>query len=394
MYRKTKLQHILLFFLIISLLFPVICGLSYAQGNNLALVKVSVLNVREGPGTNYRIIGRVTLNQQLEILERRQDWLRVKLPNNQAGWVAAEFVKETGQAFKTIRVNANLVNIRSGPGTNYSIITRVQRNDELQVLNREGDWYQILLPNKQVGWIAGWLVVEVQTNPSGSPAAETQPDTKADVPPDNNQDNTNTAAAVLLSDKPPGQLQVGIVTVSLLNVRSGPGTDYSLLTQVKKDSQVLVLKQSGEWYMVRLPNNQEGWISAPLVKLIENSSSKSPDNSSSSSGSNNSSNVPQGTDRLFAEVNASLLNVRSGPGTSYSNLFQVSRGSLLSVLNSNPNGQWFEIQTDNGQSGWVSGDYIVLKNIMSQPIINPGGTAQGSQGLKGRIIIIDPGHGG
>ncbi len=48
--------------------------------------------------------------------------------------------------------------VRAGPGTNYSMLSKVPAGVRLSVLSRRGDWYQVRLPGGEVGWIAGFLL--------------------------------------------------------------------------------------------------------------------------------------------------------------------------------------------------------------------------------------------
>jgi hypothetical protein len=55
-----------------------------------------------------------------------------------------------------------------------------------------------------------------------------------------------------------------------VNVRSGPGTGYEIVTTLSPDTRVSVLDQSadGAWYKIRLEDGQEGWISTSLLTVI------------------------------------------------------------------------------------------------------------------------------
>ena len=55
------------------------------------------VNMRDGPGTIYPIIGKVTIGQQVEVLsESGTGWLRLRvLPQQQVGWVSASLVRKT-----------------------------------------------------------------------------------------------------------------------------------------------------------------------------------------------------------------------------------------------------------------------------------------------------------
>jgi uncharacterized protein YgiM (DUF1202 family) len=52
------------------------------------VVKVPVANLRSGPGTRNRIVGRAEYGEVLRTLERRQGWVRVRPAQGAAGWVA------------------------------------------------------------------------------------------------------------------------------------------------------------------------------------------------------------------------------------------------------------------------------------------------------------------
>ncbi|HJH62763.1 MAG TPA: phosphodiester glycosidase family protein [Firmicutes bacterium] len=65
--------------------------------------------------------------------------------------------------------------------------------------------------------------------------------------------------------------QVGLVTASpSLNVRSGPGTGYSLVGSLATGAQVAVLAEQNGWYQVLFPSGSAavtGWVSASYVTL-------------------------------------------------------------------------------------------------------------------------------
>ena len=46
------------------------------------------VNLREGPGIQYKIIGRAYMNNTFEILAENPGWLRVRLENRTVGWMS------------------------------------------------------------------------------------------------------------------------------------------------------------------------------------------------------------------------------------------------------------------------------------------------------------------
>ncbi|MDQ2091209.1 SH3 domain-containing protein [Marimonas arenosa] len=59
------------------------------------------------------------------------------------------------------KVSASRVNLRQGPGTDYSVVTKLTRDTEVEVLSDDGDgWVKLrVLASGRVGWMADYLLV-------------------------------------------------------------------------------------------------------------------------------------------------------------------------------------------------------------------------------------------
>ena len=77
----------------------------------------------------------------------------------------------------------------------------------------------------------------------------------------------------------------GLVTADVLNVRSGPGTNYSVVTKVKKYEYIRVFAGVGNWYIVQVEGDYVGAVSQQYVKPIY----------ASGSTGGNTNNTAQGT---------------------------------------------------------------------------------------------------
>lgn len=62
---------------------------------------------------------------------------------------------------------------------------------------------------------------------------------------------------------------VGIVTGNLVNVRSGPGTTFPVITQLNMGDRVVILAYEGDWTRVRLSTGQEAYIFGKFVQCEE-----------------------------------------------------------------------------------------------------------------------------
>ena len=52
------------------------------------VVKSQVANLRSGPGTQHRIVGRLEYGELLRTREKRADWVRVERSEGVSGWIA------------------------------------------------------------------------------------------------------------------------------------------------------------------------------------------------------------------------------------------------------------------------------------------------------------------
>jgi len=73
---------------------PCLSVTSSQETETTATVKVAVLNVRDGPGTNFRVLSQVRRGTRLIVLDwtDRRDWLKVRTPVDMTGWVSAALV--------------------------------------------------------------------------------------------------------------------------------------------------------------------------------------------------------------------------------------------------------------------------------------------------------------
>ncbi len=66
-------------------------------------------------------------------------------------------------------VQADQLNVRSGPGTDHETLTQVSRGMRLSILDTSADWYKVKLPSGKTGWVVAWYVKEdIQSSASGT----------------------------------------------------------------------------------------------------------------------------------------------------------------------------------------------------------------------------------
>lgn len=123
-----------------------------------------------------------------------------------------------------------------------------------------------------------------------------------------------------------------VTTVSgRLNVRSGASASSATVATLQKGSYVTLISQTGSWWRVEYAGGKYGYCHKDYITVVQGS----PASVNTSSGS---------------------LNVRSGPGTSYSRTAMLAKGETVIVLTSS--GDWSRILYHGTKTGYVSSRYL------------------------------------
>ena len=102
----------------------------------------------------------------------------------------------------------------------------------------------------------------------------------------------------------------GIVTATKLNVRSGPGTIYSVVDTVNKNEYVRVFAGIGNWYIIQTDDDHVGMVSSQYLKAIY--STESEKTSSNNTSTQTTTVLTEDEKEVFNLIN----NKRIGAGLS------------------------------------------------------------------------------
>ena len=169
-------------------LMPDVGGKPFASAND-------ALNVRSGPGSTFERIGQLRPGETVEVVGRNQDnsWLQIPYSNPSGrAWISAQFATLIGDLSKvsvagvpapavppqpvpsqpppappapakTRGTTSDILNVRSGPGTQFRALGRVPKGTAFDVVGRnaESTWLQVPYPDAgSRGWItAEWVQV-------------------------------------------------------------------------------------------------------------------------------------------------------------------------------------------------------------------------------------------
>lgn len=240
-------------------------------------IKNGPLNVRSNAGTQYKKLGTIAKGKSITIKGTKKDkagtkWYKFTF-KSKTGYVCGKYVtvksstpstssssvKSYSPAKKGTIKNGPL-NVRSNAGTKYSKLGTVKKGAAVTLTGEKtgtdkAKWYRIKFGSK-TGYVhSKYVTVKSTSKPSAPKPTETA---------------VNKAATI--KNGP-------------LNVRSGPGTNYSKVGSVAKGAKVKILTQtknsSGQiWYKYDYTSSKKGYVLSDYVSL---SSSTSP---SKTEGSN------------------------------------------------------------------------------------------------------------
>lgn len=100
----------------------------------------------------------------------------------------------------------------------------------------------------------------------------------------------------------------GLVTATVLNVRSGPGVTYNVVTTIKKNEYIRVFAGVGDWYIVQTEGDFVGAVNKKYIKPIYASSNASTGSSSNNNSTSSTSELSKDELEVFNLINTQRIN--------------------------------------------------------------------------------------
>src|SRR6185503_505077 len=95
-------------------------------------------------GDKVTVLERITVEKPKA--DEPTNWAKIKLPENTPVWVFAPFVKDS-------KVAATRLNLRAGPGENYSVLGRLNRGDDIKEIRKVEEWMEVQAPKDAYAFI-------------------------------------------------------------------------------------------------------------------------------------------------------------------------------------------------------------------------------------------------
>ena len=155
---------------------------------------------------------------------------------------------------------------------------------------------------------------------------------------------------------------IGTVNASSLRLRSGPSTSSATIAYAPRGDYAVVIGKTGSWYQV-IYNLKTGYMHERY--LITNTIK----------------NIELG----YGKVNATRVNLRTGPGTSYSSIGKANTGDKAYIIGLN--NQWYKVIFGSSIC-YIRSDYLDLTEI---PYENAASTKKPVFFVDGKSTGVAPG---
>ena len=143
---------------------PIVVPQPVVNGANQYYVNAGRLNVRSGPSSKYSVVGVLNRGQVVTSLGRSGNWTQIQLSSG-VGYVYTKYITAYG-AYSPIQTATPVyggysnycyattaLNIRSGPGEQYSVIGMVYASSVLRRIAVSGNYTRIQVSNGSVAYV-------------------------------------------------------------------------------------------------------------------------------------------------------------------------------------------------------------------------------------------------
>ncbi len=257
---------------------------SNTTGTASGYVSGDYVNLRKGAGTNYAIVTNLRQNTKLTFLDTKlynTNWYKVKLASSSTtGYIHKDYAKITSNsnsnnnsnttATASGYVSGDYVNLRKGAGTNYAVVANLRKNTKLTFLDTKlynTNWYKVKLASSSTtGYIhKDYAKITSTNNNSGN----------------NSGKNSTTTTTT-----------TGHVNDDYVNLRKGAGTNYSVVTCMRKNTKFTFISTelyNTSWFNIKLSDGKTGYIYKQYA-TIDSTTTTKPNNSNNNNNNNNNGN--------------------------------------------------------------------------------------------------------
>ena len=305
----------------------------------------SALNLRTGPGADYRVILVMPAGASVWIAEDRAQGSYVPVTyQGTDGWAASAYLTTgggttdggttdggttgsgTGAATTTTAVN-----LRAGPSTGDAVLAVMPAGAGVTLTGQSANGFLSVSYQGRAGWASADYLTTGGSSPAPTPA--------------------------------PGGSTGTATTTSVLNLRSGPSTGDAVLAVMPAGASVSLTGQRSNGFSSVTYQGRAGWAATQYLSTGGAAPAPTP--------------TPAPGGDVGTATTTSSLNLRSGPSTGEAVLTVMPAGATVTLTGSQQSG--FYPVRYGGQNGWASASYLSVGGAPGTPTPapSPGGGSTG-----------------
>lgn len=222
-----------------------------------AMIAGDKIFLRNGPGTNYDAVGRMTGGTAVQVIGRYDDWFEIRESvDKPVYWVSGELLDMSEAASYTLFevadsaipappppkigiVKDDGVQLRDGPGTNYISMNSLIKG-QIDLLERYQDWYHVSVVGQE-GWVKAELIDVAPTVLDRLLVADTIPD-------------ANPAL-------------IATTIENQINLRKGPDSRHSRVGMVDAGMKLDLIGKFKDWFRVQTADGTKAWVFGDFLRV-------------------------------------------------------------------------------------------------------------------------------
>jgi uncharacterized protein YgiM (DUF1202 family) len=117
--------------------------------------------VRSAASSSSGIITALSNGSYVTLISKSGDWWQVEYEKDKYGYCHGAYINVLSGSYAASLTAT--VNVRSGPGTTYDIVSWASSGQNVVIIGFAGDWNNVLVNGNQVGYIKGSYMVAANT---------------------------------------------------------------------------------------------------------------------------------------------------------------------------------------------------------------------------------------
>ena len=246
---------------------------------------------------------------------------------------------------KTGTTTTDSVNLRNKPSTSSDVIKSLSKNESLEVLEENGDFYKVLYKGR-VGYVSKKFVSVAGESASTNTVETTNTTSSNNTTTSTTNVTTTTEVTTTAANSDNSNLAIGSYKLSADSDVYVLPVLYALKNgSLKKGDTVNVITITANWVYIS-NNNISGWVFKTSIEGAEKTTT---------TGTTTTTTEATTTTENVVTVNTDAVNIREKPSTSSDILGSVGKGRKLEVISKS--GDWTQVQF-NKVKGYILSKFV------------------------------------